>query len=177
MGLLLWPVAVLVFLVWSGAAWLLYALSDGIAQLAAGLLAGVVPAELEPWSQWLMASLGGIIKIAIVVAWAVLGLAILSSPVWLRSARQRYAPVPAGPYGDRHRDWDDDRHRGWDRDGDGRHGRCDSDRKRGRFSKHYEELEHLKHLASDFARRYRGKGDWKKSGWKKKKKDRDWDDD
>lgn len=91
MGLLLWPVALLVLLAWSFTAWVAFGLSDWIAGLVGSAFGGILSAELGPWAAWITSSLGNIVQAAIVAVWAVGGLFILSAPIMLRRRRRAEA--------------------------------------------------------------------------------------
>lgn len=52
LALILWPAAVLVFLLWSLTAWILSGLADWSASLVAAALGGIVAAELGQWATW-----------------------------------------------------------------------------------------------------------------------------
>lgn len=177
MGLLLWPVAILVFLAWSLAAWIVYSLSDWLAGLLANAASGILSADLGPWAQWLLNSLGDIIQIGVIVLWGIVSVMILWSPVWLRRRRNqsflagapdysrqrnqpaapayepvpRYEPLPTQPAG---RPWrgDEWRHGGW----------RDRDAWRDRFSQGRRDLDELRYMAREYADRYRSKKKWKK---------------
>ncbi|MDZ4840634.1 MAG: hypothetical protein SH859_00605 [Hyphomicrobium aestuarii] len=89
MGIILWPLALLIFLFWSLAAWIIFGLSEWTASFVAAALGDILTAELGPWAAWLMNSLGAIIKFGVVAVWAIVSLGILGAPLWLR--RQRHA--------------------------------------------------------------------------------------
>lgn len=158
MSILLWPIAIVVFLLWSLVAWIAYGLSDWAAGLVAAGAAGILSADLGPWAAWLLASLGDLVQIGVVIAWLAIGALILASPMLVR----RTLSSRVDTYGyrhdgyDRHHAYDDDR-RGYSRDDGWRKGRGMDD------------LRELRHLAEDMVSRYRGKR-WTKKGWKK------WDD-
>ena len=108
MGIILWPAALLLFLFWSLAAWIIFGLSDWAASLLAATVAGVLTAELGPWATWLIDSLGTLIKLCVVAVWAVIGLGILGAPLWLRRQR-RAGQIPESyrhGYPDRSRQFD-----------------------------------------------------------------------
>lgn len=177
MSILLWPVAILVFLAWSLAAWIAYSLSDWLAGLVASAASGVLSAELGPWAQWLLSSMGDIIQIAIAVLWGIIGLLILWSPIWLRRRRRqgfmegavnhgqglasearnadravpRYEPVQQSYASGRASRGDEWRHGGW----------RDREAWRDRFSEGRRDLDDLRFLARDLADKYRSKK-WKK---------------
>ncbi len=160
MRLLLWPVAMLLLIVWSLVAWLLFGASDWLAGLVGSASAGILSADLGPWAQWLTESLGTIVQIGIVAVWAVVAIFILSLPFLLRRKHSRPEYVPAGyEQGFRDRGF---RHGGW----------RDRDAWRDRTRYGYAELGELRHMALDMADQYRDKK------WKKKKyRDKDRDDD
>jgi hypothetical protein len=87
MGVILWPAALLLFLVWSLAAWIIFGLSDWAAGQVAGAVGGLLAAELGPWAAWAINSLGTVIKFGIVAVWAIVGFVILGAPLWLRKKR------------------------------------------------------------------------------------------
>lgn len=169
MGLVLWPAALVVFLVWSLVAWLLYSMSDWVAGVVGSALSGVLTADLGPWAEWVLASLGNIIQGGVAVAWAVVGLVILSAPVWLRRMTGGERAYAGGGFEDRL-----DRGDRWvgraERDGGGYGGRRedpDQRRRSGGF-----DLDRLRHMAGDLTGKY---GKYGKR--KRKKRDRDDDDD
>jgi hypothetical protein len=155
MSFILWPAAVLVFIVWSLASLLLFGASEWLAGLIGSMSAGILSADLGPWAQALTNGLGNIIQVGVVALWAIVGLAILSIPIILRRRRMqpRYASEPS--YHDRGL-----RNGGW-RD-------QEAWRERARYGS--SELAHLRHIGRDMADAYRTKK------WKKKK-NKKWDDD
>jgi hypothetical protein len=170
MSVLLWPIAILAFLAWSLASWLIYGASDWLAGLVGGAMSGILSDTFGPWAQWVMNSLGNVIQIGVVAIWAIIGLLILSAPILLRRARRKpeYAHRGYTPAGyDSRPDGRPDSHyedRGW-RDG----GWKDRDAWRHRAQHSRSDFEDLRYLAKDMVEKYRD-GKWKK----KKKK---WDDD
>ncbi len=158
MSLILWPIALLIFAVWSLASLLLFGASDWLAGLIGSLSAGILSADLGPWAQWLMSSLGNVIQIGVVVLWAIVGVLILAMPLIVRRRRRqpKYAPVGyESGYRDRGM-----REGGWrDRN---------AWRERARYGS--AEFEQLRHMARDMADAYRERK-WKKKKYKK------WDDD
>jgi hypothetical protein len=98
MGLILWPAALLLFLIWSLAAWLVFGVSDWTAGHVASAIGGVLTAELGPWVAWLIGSLGTLIKFGIIAVWAIVSIGILGAPVWLRRKRQA-GQIPDAYYG------------------------------------------------------------------------------
>ena len=165
MSFLFWLAALFLFVVWSMVAWLLFAGSDWIAGILATAFGGLLSAELGPWAQWLSTGLGDIVQVVVGLTWAIVGLAILSAPVWagrLLARRERYvggdrrvAVVGDAP-GYQHR-WSDDgwKQKGW----------RDRDAWKGRYERGRHELDELRHMASDMVGKYR------------KKKKKKWDDD
>jgi hypothetical protein len=179
MGLILWPAALLLFLFWSLAAWLLFGVSDWAAGHVASAVGGVLTAELGPWAAWLIGSLGTLIKLGIIAVWAIVSIGILGAPLWLRQKR-RAGQIPdayrAGYQlrGERrdsrvsyHPEADDD-FRGSLRDRDNHH-RPWRDRKAWQQRAHqgYEELSFLRDAVGETLGKYR----------RKKKRKRDDDDD
>lgn len=172
MRLVLWPLAVVAFLVWSFAAWVLYSLSDWAAGILASLMGGVLSAELGPWAQWVSSSLGDVLQVLIVVTWAVLGMAILTAPAWTRrlvrrSSSAAYVPGTdprAGRWREREA-WKDGGR--WREDMERREGRSDRedwddrDDRRDRRGYVRPEFDRLRHLAHDMGRKY-GLKKWKK---------------
>lgn len=88
MGIILWPAAVLLFLFWSLAAWIIFGFSDWAASQVAVAVASLLTAELGPWASWLINSLGTLIKFGVVAVWAIISLGILATPLWLRRQRR-----------------------------------------------------------------------------------------
>lgn len=159
MSLLLWPVVVVLFLVWSFAAWLLYSLSDWAAAIVSSAMGGILSPELGSWAQWLSTSLGDILQVLVVVTWAVLGLAILSAPAWIGRLvrRNERRPFLSGVRPSGGHDWRERRGRDGDDCG---HDRRD-DWKRGKRDWRGD-LEDLRHLAYGFGKKYGSKKKWKK---------------
>ncbi len=157
MSLVLWPVAIVAFLAWSLASWLLYGASDWLAAVAGGAMSGVLSETLGPWAQWIMASLGNVIQIGIVAIWAIVGLLILSAPVLLRRMRQQpqYAQ------------------RGYGHGSYGHDPRADRNWRDGGWRNHAQQtrvdFDELRHYANDMIEKYREK--------KFRKKRKKWDDD
>jgi len=157
MSLLLWPVAIVAFLAWSLAAWLLYGASDWLAAIAGAAMSGILAETLGPWAQWIMASLGDMIQIGIVAIWAIVGLLILVAPLVLRRLRRK--PEYA------HRSYGYDSYRHDPRAGhDGRDGGWRKHTQQTRF-----DFDDLRYLASGMVEKYRDK--------KFQKKRKKWDDD
>lgn len=156
MSLVLWPVAIVAFLAWTLAAWLLYGASDWLAAIVGSAVSGVLSEALGPWAQWIMASLGDVIQIGIAAVWAIVGLLILSLPVLLQRLRRKpeyaqrgYGNAGYGSHPGNDRNWRDG---GW--------------RNHARQSRM--EFDELRHYASDMIEKYRGK--------KFRKKRKKWDD-
>jgi hypothetical protein len=144
MGLLLWPIALVVFVAWSLFAWLMYGLSEGAAALLAGAMTGILSADLGPWAAWIMASLGGLLQIAVLIVWALVSLAIFAAPVLLRRKRRSAAyssGYHAQPYDAR----------GYASPG-------------LRYQRGYDDLRELRGIAEDMVRQYRHKK--RKKRWK-----------
>ena len=100
MGLVLWPAAIAGFIVWSIGSWLLYVATDWFAALAAGMATSVLAAELRPWVATAFDVAGDLAQAGVAVAWAIVGIGILASPIWLRPWRA-YRWSPAAGRGDR----------------------------------------------------------------------------
>jgi hypothetical protein len=94
MGVILWSVALLLFLFWSLAAWIIFGFSDWAASQVAGALGGVFSAEVGSWATWLINSLGTLIKLGIAAVWSIVSFGILGAPLWLRRKR-RASQIPA----------------------------------------------------------------------------------
>jgi hypothetical protein len=181
MGLILWPAALLLFLFWSLAAWIVFGLSDWLASLVAGAAGGLLATEIGPWASWIINSLGTIVKFGVVALWAVVGLGILAAPLWLRRQRiagripesysqnYRYRNEPRDVRFSERRDASDDfkdmSHKRGDRDNSWR----DREAWQQRAGQGYGEAAFLRDAVRDMMGKYRGK--------KKRKRDRDDDDD
>lgn len=152
MGLLLWPIALLVFLAWSLAAFVVYGLSDWIAGLVGSAFSGILSADLGPWAAWLMSSLGNIVQFGVIVIWASVSLLIFAAPMLLRR-RQKIVYVERGTP-DR---WSASAWRGEDWRG--------RDKWRERVAHGRDDMRDLRHIADDMVAKFR------KKKWKKK-----WDD-
>ncbi len=172
MGLFLWPAAVLLFLFWSLAAWVMFGLSEWAAGLVSGVVGGVLSAELGPWAAWLLGSLGNIIQFGVVAVWAIVSLLIFAAPLWLRRQRRagRIPETYAQGYGfqtnpanyDRGKRRDDDD----DDDDDHRQERGkkrrDRDAWQQRVNQSYAEVSFLRDAARDLVGKYRHKKSKKK---------------
>ncbi len=88
MRFILWPAALLLFLFWSLAVWLIFGVSDWAAGHVASAVGGILTAELGPWASWLIGNLGALIKFGIIAVWAIVSFGILGAPLWLRRKRQ-----------------------------------------------------------------------------------------
>jgi hypothetical protein len=97
----------------------------------------------------LSASLGNIIQGAVVVMWAIVGLAIFAVPAWLRRKR-RLVPVAGNLFGDTDRA--DRLDRRWEKSLSREAFRYEWSRSSSLASKDFDKL---KHVASNFIRRHR----------------------
>jgi hypothetical protein len=179
MGFILWPAALLVFLLWSLAAWLVFSLSDWAAGQVSGVVGAVLTAELGPWATTIINSLGTLIKVGVVAVWTIVGVGILGAPVWLR--RQRRAGLIPDSYTHRyqHRSEPRDARRSDDSDaaysfdnemrrgGHGEHQWRDRNLWQQRAQQSYGEVSFLRNALGELVGDYR----------RKKKKKRDDDDD
>lgn len=179
MGLILWPAALLLFLFWSLAAWLIFGLSEWAAGHVATAVGGVLTAELGTWATTLINSLGALIKFGVVAVWAIVSIGLLGAPMWLRRQRraghipdyytQGYPPrsrphnTPSADFRKADDEFEEQRHRRGDHDKPWR----DRQVWQERAQQSYGEASYLRDAVGEMMGKYR----------RKKKKKRDDDDD